>query len=72
MLWLPSVSSWKRGRWPFWGGPQGRSMARPPPTPTLAQAGSCVLFQESGSLQTPGPGDPTVREPAYFFLEKTS
>lgn len=33
MLWLPSVSSWKRGRWPFWGGPQGRSMARPPPNP---------------------------------------
>lgn len=30
-LWLLAVSSWKRGRWPFCGGPQGRSMERPRP-----------------------------------------
>lgn len=47
-LWLPAVSSWKRGRWPFCGGPQGRSMERP--RPLASCPGSCVLFQESGSL----------------------
>ena len=58
MLWLPSVSSWKRGRWPFWGGPQGRSMARPPqpqPLPRLAPAfcfKSLAAFRPQG-LETP-------------------
>ena len=73
MLWLPSVSSWKRGRWPFWGGPQGRSMARPPPQPLpLPRLAPAFCFKSLAAFQTPGPGDPTVGEPAYFFLEKTS
>lgn len=69
MPWPPSVgSSWKRGRGPFCAGLQGRSVVRPP----LAQAGLFVCFQSLAAFQTPGPGDPTVGEPADFCLEKTS
>lgn len=54
----------------FAEGPRAEAWRDPAPSP-LAQV-PVFCFKSLAAFQTPGPGDPTVGEPAYFCLEKTS
>lgn len=69
----PLLAHGKEDAGHFGEDPRAEAWRDPPPQPLpLPRLAPAFCFKSLAAFQTPGPGDPTVGEPAYFFLEKTS